>query len=128
MLSEVSRKILTEEVLGEKWHKLIFDPSREIHTGCVCGQGITTHDHHNRTFTAPDDVFAVKDAIVKMGRWEEFLEFAAEAASGCFIIRIEKKLNFYPFTFIDWLFRTVNEKGDPHFCQLAVDWWKEMRG
>ena len=117
------------EMLGEYWHGITLNDLnfRDGHL-CACGErvhGTIGPTHRNRTFLTPADVFAVKDAIVKMGKWTGTGGFMTFASNEFHNKHFHHAISFG--TFEDWLFRTVNEKGEPHFCQLAVDWRKEGR-
>jgi len=85
-----------------------------------------------RTLTTWGDLGAVKEALVEKDLWEEFIEFAFEQGTD------EDEMgrvtdadfgidNYYDADFIAWLFRPVNENGEPHFCQLVTDWLKERK-
>ncbi len=67
-LIEQEAKFLTEEVLGECWHNHI--PQNGC-TKCHVPEWVM-----NRTFTTPDDFFALRNALVKSGEWDEFCEIS----------------------------------------------------
>lgn len=69
-MNESRRKLLTEYI-GECWHEPIT-----LET-CSCNRerivNAVAHAHNmNRPFTTPDDMNAVMQAIVKVGKWGEF--------------------------------------------------------
>jgi hypothetical protein len=75
-MNEESKKRLIDW-LGEKWHYL----ENDAEVKCACGEmwvvkSIDIEQHENRTFTTPDDYFAVFDKLVELGEWEEFDEWA----------------------------------------------------
>ena len=65
-MNDKQRKLLTE-YLGECWHELLTDS--DFPAICSCGKGISTNDHHNRTFTTPDDLHALVCRMVERVDW-----------------------------------------------------------
>lgn len=127
------KQVLTEKLLGECWHLTGGGVSEDLmNFRCsACGEWLHFADIEigcQRTFTTPQDVFDCKDKLVETGKWFVFFKQ----------VRNEWKdsLNYsfgdydeddYP----EWLFRTTNEQGEPHFCKLVYDcgvelgWWEE---
>ena len=125
-MTDDDRKLLTE-FLGETWHEptALSMKYPDFKNSCVCGAEGWPEPCKNRTFTSPTDVFEVKDKIVEMGLWREF----ENAAYHTWLVGEQPA----PFgegvaSYISWIFRTVNEQGEPHFCQLVADWWKTRKG
>ena len=61
-LTESERRMLTEKVLGEKWK--VPENITEV--------GTNYFPVNNRTFTTPDDFFALVKALQEMGKWHDF--------------------------------------------------------
>jgi len=117
-LTEQDRKRLTG-YLDEKWHWIANDA--EIM--CECGEiwlvrNIDLDAHENRTFTTPDDFFALKNRLVEKGEWGEFYFFVK---GGYAHLQLEKPvfINWKDQDFDDWLINA------PRFCWLVSEWLKE---
>jgi hypothetical protein len=137
---ESDRKLLTE-FLGESDHTQTSKENnclkikRKDRATCSCGyccktdSGLKQHIiKFTRTFTTWSDLGAVKDKLVEVGKWEEFCKYAFdqtdETGGLCYVIEVE----LYDAVFLAWLFRPTNERGEAHFCQLAADYIKQLKG
>ena len=110
-MNDDSRKLLTE-FIGECWHKIIVvDGIRQCSCGIVGNLATSFACPGNRTFTEPADTHAVKDALVKAGKWEKFLLYCT------FSFPSPSDLA----EFIAWLF-SADENGDQRLCVLAVEY------
>ncbi len=117
-LTDDQKKMLTE-FLGECWHEMkVIGGVRE----CCCGVkgNIATLFMHkgNRTFLTPDDQQACKDMLVEKGMWAKFY-YWAEFQWADSDLEIDMKL--FGASFNEWLFRPVDEYGEPHFCRLVAE-------
>jgi hypothetical protein len=116
-MNDADRKILTE-MIGECWHedKLFKCDDGSSFIRCPkCKLPISKWNL--RSFTTPDDLFAVKEAIEKMGKWEEFFTTTFNEWYAVTEIPDDRDRDAM---FSTWLFRpTIN--GEPHFCQLVAE-------
>lgn len=62
-LDEAGKKLLTEELLGKLWYNS------------------ASYNHSNRTFTTPNDIFAVRKALRDKGLWADFYLFSVRQAN-----------------------------------------------
>lgn len=84
-----------------------------------CTISVAEAPQNNRTFTTWQDLGDLKNKIVDMGKWTNFLHFAKR----------EYKLEVHgyksPIVHTDWF---INWLLDPiRFCELVAEWWKEWR-
>jgi len=128
-MNYTDRKTLTE-FLGECWHRIKKKDVCGCHYQCTCGGAFIypdTADVHvvdeTRTFTTPDDFFALVERLRETGKWGEFILFADRiwaddpVSVPWFVSGDESQI--VPFT--AWLF-------DPaRFCELVAEWLKEER-
>lgn len=125
---EDDRRLLTEEVLGEKWHKFILSPKMTIPTPssfrpsqCSCGNTgysvIEICSKANRTFTTWQDTGDLKERIVEMGEWRDFALFAAGEWDKT--LTLNPTENFIVEVFTDWLMDPIR------FPELVVGWVRE---
>ena len=111
MLSDDQKKMLTEEIFGECWHKM-----ERIHPGGIfkrCHKCLRPESMgiHNRTFTSWQDLGDLKENIVMMGEWESFLIYAASTFSP------DREMK----NFTNYLL-------DPtRFSELVARWWEERK-
>jgi len=132
-LNDHAKKILTEQLLGEKLHE---DVSSIYHPqSCTCGVEygedspsslLLSHiEENNRTFTSPADIFDCMKTMVKQGKWDAFDEWA------WWKWRYSESVPSSERDYIPWLLLSTDTKGDPQFCSLVYDagvslgWWKE---
>lgn len=109
------KRTLTETVLGECWHEVLEDD-----ISCwKCGKGMFACEQ--RTFLTWQDLGDVKDALVKMGKWDKFYYFALVKHE------LETVSQVKEAPFATWLFRPLNDKGQPHFCKLVSEWWEGQK-
>lgn len=94
-ITEEYRKLLTEEVLGEKWH------------------GDSPMPVALRTFTTDQDRTDVFRAIRDKGIWKEFDRYTYEKA-------VDENI-FANSSYTRWLFLDNPERA----CCLAAEFWKE---
>lgn len=119
-MRDETRKRLTEDLLGEKWHEPRQVPDGES-IYCVCGAcHWTGYEKVNRTFSTPADAQVVKDALEKAGKWVEFERYAVAKYHEFFEWN---KFDWSRDTFTAWLFSyTRDEKGQItgyRLCDLA---------
>lgn len=124
---EDDRRLLTEEVLGEKWHKFILSPKMTIPTPssfrpsqCSCGNTgysvIEICSKANRTFTTWQDTGDLKERIVEMGRWGEFMMVQKRQ------IHVTENPNGMTLSeWVDWLMDPIR------FPELVVGWWRKRK-
>lgn len=80
-----------------------------------------------RSFDTPQDVFDLKDRLVEDGLWNKFYNFSHEFWLHNRDCRYDKddKGDFVKFigrsSFINWIFRTTDEHGEPHFARLCCE-------
>jgi len=137
-MTENQKKALTL-FLGRTWHT--YKGNGEIE--CSCGYipwhdnklagadvlELTAHFKRNNscTFTTWQDLGDVKEKLAEEEMWAVFLQFAFNSSAkdepmSMFSDEdIDAESHFYDEDYIAWLFRPVNEKGEPHFCQLVAD-------
>jgi len=127
-MSDNWRKVLTEQLLGECWH----DWHRSAGFGnwlCHTCRKEVMIQIPNRTFITWQDVGDVKEKLVEMGRWERFFRYASLKCPYTNFDQVRDDVVAY---ITAWLFRPINEQGEPHFCKLCYDagvelgWWKEQ--
>ncbi len=112
-MNDDQKKMLTEELLGECWHDPVWhDPRGRICT--KCDEGLNGIFDLHRTFLTWDDLGVVKDKLLEKGLWGEFDIYVYWK----YILTPIKEIRSRPFT--NWLFRPVDESGEPHFCRLVV--------
>ncbi len=122
MLPESDRRLLTE-FLGECWHD---DPIfREYIPGVEHIQFVELecskcHGHYlkNRTFTTWQDTGDLKERIVEMGEWDEFIDFTLEEHGSLGPV-FSNEAKFYKADYIDWLMDEIR------FPELVAGWIKE---
>ena len=117
--AQIDRKRLTE-FLGECWHNYEdldkFGPYRRMRCS-KCKKYIdgvyytTISDIFNRTFTTPDDFFALKDKLVEKEEWGEFEIYAFD--------KFYHTITEIPTSVTCWLINA------PRFCWLVNEWLKE---
>lgn len=131
-MNEADRKLLAEELLDECYHEVRGDASPDDSDFCLCihcyqectvewskclsGEipmgTVPAYDilvaTSNRSFTTPDDFFAVKRKLVEKGKWDSFDEFAVDRYS----------FDESPAFYADWLI------DEARFCQLACSFLK----
>jgi hypothetical protein len=84
-MNEESKRRLAN-FLGECWHERL-EPFHASTYCKKCNQYFYDWDYVlNRTFTTPDDYFAVFDRLVELGEWEEFYMFATSAYKNSFAL------------------------------------------
>ncbi len=104
------KKMLTE-FLGKKWN----DYYRSI------------TKNRDRTFLTWDDLGACKDKLVGKGLINDFYAFSFE------LFKLERNQRHYSEEvdglgiFFTWLFRPVDESGEPHFCRLVAEFLEERK-
>jgi len=117
-MTESDKKLLTE-FLEECRHEsdgLSYD-SKNLTQPWICKYCKVPFGVRDwRTFTTWDDLGACKAALVEKGWWGEFLEFAFERAMD----EHDNIISRFDGDFISWLFRPVEENGEPHFCRLVA--------
>lgn len=114
------RKMLAEW-LNECWHEYDLGGFRNLEEYFMCVRGYplcnkcNSHNIFQRTFTSPDDFFAVKNRLVDNDDWGEFTDYASDA----YLAEIGRSsICDYCESFWCWLI-------DPtRFCQLAADFLK----
>ena len=124
MLPESDRRLLTE-FLGECWHD---DPIfREYIPGVEHIQFVELecskcHGHYlkNRTFTTWQDTGDLKERIVEMGEWDEFIDFTLEEHGSLGPV-FSNEAKFYKADYINWLMDPIR------FPELVAGWIKERR-
>jgi len=124
MLPESDRRLLTE-FLGECWHD---DPIfREYIPGVEHIQFVELecskcHGHYlkNRTFTTWQDTGDLKERIVEMGEWDEFIDFTLEEHGSLGPV-FSNEAKFYKADYIDWLMDEIR------FPELVAGWWWQER-
>ena len=125
MLTEDDKRVLTEEMLGEEWHKYRISRGRgDGVSTCSCGMtGMRVRDicsYANRSFTDPKDTFDLKKKIVEMGEWRDFALFAAGEWDKT--LTLNPTENFIVEVFTDWLMDPIR------FPELVAGWVRERKG
>jgi len=130
-LTEEQKRKLTEDFLGEKWHRITENPEWKAKWNtqeelpdeyiCHCGMAVDKYmfyKHQNRAFTTPNDMMALKERMVDKNLWDEFLRLSfcqcIDDEDPC--LNPETKEVFYDTAFIDWLMNP------PRFCRLVAKW------
>jgi hypothetical protein len=112
-LTQDDCKLITEKLLGEKWHKWIDDKGM-----CACGHyhsptadlyGGKLPSYMNRTFQAPQDFFACFEKLVELGEWDEFEWWSIQ------------RQPIGSVSYIQWLLSRT-ESGEFRLCQLVAEW------
>ncbi len=121
MLIEDDKRMLTEEVLGEKWHNYRISRGRgDGLSSCSCGiTGYAVKEicaMSNRTFTTWQDLGDLKKKIVEMGEWWDLWW---DFEKYCF--HEWNKTTIDTGYFVPWLLNPTR------FCELVANWWKERR-
>ena len=125
MLSDEQKKMLTEEILGECWHRpdygsQMINPKFYVGVPCACGKVSYNVKHEkksNRTFTSWQDLGDLKEKIVEMWEWRTFYRWAYDYAGS----NLLNKGYTYEDDFCNWLMNPER------FCELVAKWWKERR-
>lgn len=117
MLDESTRKRLTEDLLHETW----YDPERSYTAGGMFKRSpLRTVELKNRTFSTPGDAQDLKDALVKAGEWDEFIDFTLEEHGSLGPV-FSNEAKFYKADYIDWLMDEIR------FPELVAEWWTERK-
>jgi hypothetical protein len=140
-MKDEQRKLLTEKLLGECWHKFKgdFGPYQTTCVECQLVFGAVHFSDWNlaafhRTFATWPDLGAVMEALVKQEKWIDFVQFCEprwlsprmdselkksmlHTGKSITVIIRETHAEFYV-----WLFRPTDENGEPHFCRLVAEW------
>lgn len=114
-LTDDQRRMLTEKLLGECWHKT----SSASTEWCIkCKSWI---EGPGRTFLTWQDLGDCKEALVKKGLWRKFLDYCDKQHQ-------PKERDFFPlYDFVDWLFCLTDEGGEAHFCRLVAEFMEERK-
>lgn len=133
-MTDADRKLLTEKLLGKCWHEFHMGYNYEPHgpickedEGCPnqckkCHKGNNIWLIKNRTFTTPDDFFAVFNTLVEKG-WSGFYWWAIEKK---WIPEVPGK-SFDEAESTKWLLGK-NTDGVHRLCTLAAEWMGKERG
>jgi hypothetical protein len=126
-MTEDDCKLITEKLLGEKWHGFSKGVPGIFHE-CACGLQTATakdmEDHikkQNRTFTTPQDFMDCFEKLVGKGEWKEFYYKAMGAYKASF---------YLPWNLVDesevskWLLSRT-ESGHYMLCCLIAEALKE---
>jgi hypothetical protein len=128
-MDDETRKLLTEEYLGECWHELDQNVLEErdidwclkchTHIGCL-GVGwqwfypedksIEIRRAIHRTFDTPDDMVALKDRLVEKGEWGRFYKWVSW--------NYEHGKGSEAGHWVSWLMEPTR------FCELVGEWLK----
>jgi hypothetical protein len=124
-MNEESKRRLTN-FLGECWHE--WEPAEHVTFKCkLCGKWIyekhAWDSSNRRTFTTPDDYFAVFDRLVELGEWEEFYMFATSAYKNSFAL-LWRDVSEWAVS--RWL-HSKTDTGEYRLCWLVGE-WKEGKG
>lgn len=111
-LTDDQERILTEKLLGECWHE------RPNHNEYCCCDSCLFFRKKRRTFTTAQDLMDCKEALVKKGLWNKFLHYA---------IRTDNWIDETDRGWEDWLFCTIDENGEAHFCRLVCDYLETIK-
>jgi len=116
------KKMLTEEVLGKCWHAWgkVHYGNNDFIDVCVTCRQVADESHTNRTFATWKDLGDLKEKIVEMGEWDEFIDFTLEEHGSLGPV-FSNEAKFYKADYIDWLMNPER------FCELVAKWWKERR-
>jgi len=112
-MNDEDKKLLTN-FIGEKWHEDSGIKGNEQGTTnlCTCGEYFATSSHFaqcgHRTFLTGDDMLALKNKIVKKGKWTQFFMWAWDLSDCDFIDGSTTS------QYTDWLFTM------PRFAELVA--------
>jgi hypothetical protein len=115
-------KLITEKLLGEKWHYL----ENDAEITCACGEkwvvkSIDVEQHENRSFKDPQDFMDCFDKLVELGKFNGF-------EAWCFMQWDSQwpfnDLSHHPAEFTQWLLSRT-ESGHYRLCVLCAEWLKE---
>ena len=127
LLTDKQKKMLTENLLNEKWHDaghmrsaIECNNNNDMDLWSERDKTVVRNYFSNRTFLTPQDLMDCKEALVKKRKWEEFENQAYVIYEKTDWIKFSD-LTINPAAFTCWLFRTVNEKGEAHFCRLVAE-------
>jgi hypothetical protein len=107
-MNDNDRKFGTEEVLKECFHEFVKIGGK---TTCPKCTGSIRNKRNNRTFTTPDDAYALEQAITEAG------------LNGCFGNWLDTKNHVVYPDITDQYIRLTPEQR----CQLIIDFYKEQR-
>jgi hypothetical protein len=121
-MTDDRRRMLTEEVLGECWHGYTDGVTSDGQWRmCTCGYAyIIPEKHRNRTFATWKDLGDLKEKIVEMGEWDEFIDFTLEEHGSLGPV-FSNEAKFYKADYIDWLMDKIR------FPELVAEWWTERK-
>ncbi len=120
------KKMLTEW-LGECWHEVASQYMTQGN-GWLCKHCRKTFTV-NRTFTTWQDVGDYKNMLVADGLWAEFILYVAKKYNDLNKGReIDLSGSYVVIEFTSWLFRSVDESGNPHFCRLVAGFLEKRKG
>jgi hypothetical protein len=119
-------KLITEKLLGEKWHISTVHPGTDC-TGplitCSCGAEGWPEPCQNRTFQDPQDFFACFEKLVELRKWLPFENSAYVVYEKTENIKIND-LRHDPSAFTQWLLSRT-ESGHYRLCVLCAEALKE---
>ena len=127
-LTEDQKRLLTE-FLGECWHE--FSKDVEGFDGPCVKCRTWRSSSIVRTFLTYQDLGDVKDKLVEKGLWAAFLEYVICQNKGYkdeWFFQDEDTNIFLNPAGINWIFRPLNEQGNPHFCRLAAEFLEANNG
>jgi hypothetical protein len=119
-MNKESKRRLTN-FLGECWHE--WEPAEHVTFKCkLCGKWIyekhAWESSNRRTFTTPDDYFAVFDKLVEKGEWNDFYH-------NNFLSWIDGlSPPFNEALYVQYLLSTT-DTGEYRLCWLVGEWRKE---
>ena len=122
-MDELTKKYLTENVLGEKWIDEDGIDSMTANILASLGEEVPS-GVFNRTFSTESDMMALCGKIFEAGKWEEFLQFISRKTKGSYF-SVEDGTGWISgnsFS-IAWLF-CLSGEGYEERCEMIAEFRK----
>jgi hypothetical protein len=126
-MTEADCKLITEKLLGEKWHNFTIGYETGELSRCSCGLGgyavLEYCAKHNRTFQDPQDFFACFEKLVELGEIRSIFAYACVVhvkERGHIVHGLENAI----VDLYQWL-NSRTESGHYRLCCLIAEWLKE---
>jgi hypothetical protein len=122
-MDDADRKLLTE-YLGECWH----EPGDRVSKESPVIQCAKCKKYYHpmsgfHTFTTLTNMMDLYEAIVKKGKWWEFVDYAGNQDTEHSVTEFETTFQIFA-SIASWLF-CLNGQGYEERCQMVADWIKE---
>jgi hypothetical protein len=119
-LTTEQKRMLTEKVLGECWHGWNLEDGHNYSWICCKCNAHADSPIYHRTFTAPDDIYMLKENLNMRGAWCNFWAYCWNIWNDSIDPRYAEDGDFSY-----WLSHGVDELGNPRFPWLVEKFMEE---